>query len=268
MRRTLSVLKRALITLGGLRQTFSIELAGVGLAADYNLRATQQDRDYPVILQLAREKKCVLDVGANHGVISLLIAIQNPLAEVFAFEASEEAVNVINHNVELNSLTGRVKTVNSLVADRSGYTIPFYWAGSSGGASITKGRLGHVIEIEKATLSIDDFVEHKGIRPDFVKMDIEGAENIAIRGMVNTLKECRPDVFLELHSFGQLNLIGNAREIWSVIEPLGYEIIYLRTGKTLNDMNELAGRGRCHLLLTPSGKYSPNDINKLDFRGL
>lgn len=268
MKRTLARIKRRLITLGGLRKTFTLHLLGISLRVDYNLRPSKADRDYSVILQLAKGKKCVLDVGANHGLISMLIAHQNPNATIYAMEASEEAVNIINHNVSLNGFSDRVKVTNTLIADRSGYVIPFYWEGSSGGASITKGRLGHTVEIAKATLCIDDFVTYKGIRPDFIKMDIEGAENLAIRGMTATLKQYRPDVFLELHSFGQLSLVSNAREIWEVIEPLGYEVIYLRTGKPLKDFNELADRGRCHLLLTPAGRYSPDRIRELDIRGL
>jgi FkbM family methyltransferase len=264
----LAQFKKILITLGGLRVKFPLRLLDKRLLVDYNLRSSEADRDYGVILKLARGKKCILDVGANHGLISMLVALENPTAHVWAFEASEAAVNIINHNLRLNQLSDRVHSINTLVADRSGATLPFYWEGSSGGASITKGRLGHTIEIEKSTISIDDFVADKKIVPDFIKMDIEGAESIAIRGMVNTLKNHRPEIFMELHSFGRLTLVENAREIAAVLGPLNYHVVYLRTGKPIHDMNEMADRGRCHLLLTPVERFSPGDMSKLDLRGL
>lgn len=268
MKRTLARIKKWLITTGGLRKTFALNLLGTSLRVDYNLRPSQADRDYGIILQLAKGKKCVLDVGANHGLISMLIARQNPDATIYAMEASEDAVNIINHNVALNGFSDRIKTINTLIADRSGYVISFYWEGSSGGASITKGRLGHTIEIEKSTLSLDDYVRFRNIRPDYIKMDIEGAEHLAIRGMTHILKHFRPEVFLELHEFGEMSLVQNAQSIIDVLAPLNYGMVYLRTGNLIDDVKVLSDRGRCHVLLMPIERYSKEFMNSLDLRGL
>ena len=35
--------------------------------------------------------------------------------------------------------------------------------------------------------------------PTFIKMDIEGAEQVAIAGMTNTIASCRPTLLIELH---------------------------------------------------------------------
>lgn len=268
MRRTLAGIKKTIITLGGLRKTFILDLLGTSLRVDYNLRTSKADRDYGIILQLAKEKKCVLDVGANHGLISMLIACQNPESKIYAIEASEDAVNIINYNVALNRLSDRIKTVNTLIADHSGYVVPFYWEGSSGGASITKGRLGHNIEIEKSTLSLDDYVQFRNLEPDFIKMDIEGAENLAIRGMSHLLKLIKPEIFVELHAFGELSLAQNAKSILDSISPFNYGMIYLRTGNLIDDVKVLSDRGRCHVLLMPIERYSREFVNSLDLSGL
>lgn len=264
----LAQLKKSIICLGGLRKTFRIRIFGLTLTVDYTLRAAKPDRDYKIILQLTKDKKCVFDIGANHGLISLLIAAQNNEAQIYAFEASEAAVNIINHHIKLNNFAGRIKAINALIADRSGYTIPFYWQDSSGGASITKGRLGHTIEIEKATLSIDDFVLYRSVVPDFIKMDIEGAESLAIRGMKYTLATIRPVMLIELHAFGEKSLAENADQILKEIRNFGYLMIYLRTGKIVTDVEVLKDRGRCHIMLIPEEVYSESVINRLDRNGL
>jgi FkbM family methyltransferase len=226
------------------------------------------DRDYGIILELAKGKKCVLDIGANHGLISMLIAKQNTNSTIYAFEASESAVNIINHNVALNGLSSRVKAINALVADRSGYVIPFYWKGSSGGASITKGRLGHTIEIEKSTLSLDDYVRYRDLKPDFIKVDIEGAENIVVQGMRELLTSLRPDVFIELHEFGQKKLHENAQDILDFVAPLDYHMIYLRTGRPVDSTDVMMDRGRCHIILQPIERYSETYFEMADLSGL
>lgn len=268
MRKTLARIKERLITVGGIRTVFPLSILGQQLSVGYTLRSKVPDRDYSVILQLASNKKCVFDVGSNHGIISLLIASKNPGVQVHAFEASEVAVNIINHNISLNGFNSSIRVVNTLVADRSGYTIPFYWEGASGGASITKGRMGHVIEIHKSTLSLDDYAKANNAFPDFIKMDIEGAENIAIKGMREILSVSRPDVFIELHEFGTKKLYENAQDILDFVTPLNYQMIYLRTGKPVGNGDILKDRGRCHVVLQPREKYTENYFAAFDLTGL
>lgn len=268
MRKTLALIKKQLITLSGIRTVFSLSIFDQQIKVGYTLRAKVPDRDYSVILQLANDKKCVFDVGANHGIISLLIASKNPKVQVHSFEASEEAVNIINQNSALNGFHSAIQVVNTLIADRSGYTIPFYWEGSSGGASITKGRMGHVIEIHKSTLSLDDYAKANNAFPDFIKMDIEGAENIAIKGMKEILSTSRPEVFIELHDFGSKKLYENAQDILDFVTPLKYQMIYLRTGEPVENAEIMKERGRCHVVLQPLEKYSKNYFAKFDLIGL
>jgi FkbM family methyltransferase len=268
MRKTLSRIKKQLITWGGIRSSFQLSILGQQLRVGYTLRSKVPDRDYSVILQLAENKKCVFDVGANHGIISLLVASKHSGAQVHSFEASEDAINIINQNIQRNEFNTSIRAVNTLVADRSGYTIPFYWEGSSGGASITKGRMRHTIEIHKSTLSLDDYAKANNAFPDFIKMDIEGAENIAIKGMKEILSTSRPEVFIELHEFGAKKLYENAQDILDFVTPLNYEMIYLRTGKPVENAEVMKERGRCHVVLQPREKYSENYFKSLDLSGL
>ena len=46
---------------------------------------------------------------------------------------------------------------------------------------------------ETKTISLDDFVSKRGIeKVDFIKMDIEGAEQAALKGSLNTIKKFKP----------------------------------------------------------------------------
>ncbi|XTZ19878.1 MAG: FkbM family methyltransferase, partial [cyanobacterium endosymbiont of Rhopalodia fuxianensis] len=48
-----------------------------------------------------------------------------------------------------------------------------------------------------STIALDDFVEHTGLIPELVKMDIEGAEFDAVKGMNKTIKSAKPHLILE-----------------------------------------------------------------------
>jgi hypothetical protein len=52
--------------------------------------------------------------------------------------------------------------------------------------------------IEVEAISIDEFITARAIKPDFIKIDIEGAELLALRGMTRCLTEYRPTLMVEV----------------------------------------------------------------------
>ena len=46
------------------------------------------------------------------------------------------------------------------------------------------------MNIEIKTITLDEFCEENNILPDVVKMDVEGAELLALRGMYKIIKKC------------------------------------------------------------------------------
>ena len=71
-------------------------------------------------------------------------------------------------------------------------------------------------------ITIDDYCRSTGIQPTIMKMDIEGAEVLAIPGATETLRTCRPIVFLSLHPDRVDPFGGKAEDVVKHIESLGY----------------------------------------------
>ncbi|HEV2389561.1 MAG TPA: FkbM family methyltransferase, partial [Nitrososphaerales archaeon] len=68
-------------------------------------------------------------------------------------------------------------------------------------------------EVDSTTL--DDYCDKRGLIPDWIKIDAEGAEPLVTRGMQRLLKEHHPSVILEFHAAG---LTEEERgEAWSSI---------------------------------------------------
>ena len=90
-------------------------------------------------------------------------------------------------------------------------------AGSAGRAGIHK----EVIEVPG--IDLDNFVYgDKNPIPQVIKMDIEGGEVLALRGMTRVLSEASPIIFLELHGSDA------AQTAWETLTRKGYKIYHMK----------------------------------------
>lgn len=70
-------------------------------------------------------------------------------------------------------------------------------------------------------LCVDALVEDAGLRPGFVKIDVEGAELAVLSGMRQTLRRHRPALMLELHADWQPEGVTPG-DVMALVEELGY----------------------------------------------
>lgn len=144
----------------------------------------------------------VLDVGANIGMYSLLMARWvGDGGRIYAFEPAPEPLRALREHVALNNFSDRIEVIGQAVSDVSGEAT-FYAHASNGENSLNPDYAKRVAVAEAVRVpitTIDDFCRHRGIRPTLLKIDIEGFEFHALRGAVETLSQYRPTVIIELH---------------------------------------------------------------------
>jgi len=146
---------------------------------------------------------CV-DVGAHLGFFSLLMArIVGKGGQVIAFEAHPENAQRVQSNIKINGYNAWTHIENMAVSDHSCKSVKLF--PGRGHSAAEWNIVGHdvglnstVSELEVPATSLDDYFAH-GKRVDFVKLDIEGAEGLAIHGMQRLLQEGSPIVFIEFH---------------------------------------------------------------------
>jgi len=164
----------------------------------------------------------VYDVGANIGYVTLILAKKTaPDGRIFAFEALPANLERLRAHMTMNGLAPRVTVVPKAVTDASG-TVRFLVgpSGAMGKAEGSAGREGvHRESIEVPAVSLDDFIYREGNPPpQAVKMDIEGGEVLALRGMTRLLTEHPPLILLELHG------PAAARVAWETLTAAGYSL--------------------------------------------
>jgi FkbM family methyltransferase len=121
----------------------------------------------------------VLDVGANIGFYTLLAAKRK--ARVFSVEADPINAAMLRHHVKINGFSDRV-TVFEMAATHCLNTVALYRHPFNLGESNIIEKGAHAGMIEGRTL---DSLDLPPI--DICKMDIEGAELMALRGMERTM---------------------------------------------------------------------------------
>jgi FkbM family methyltransferase len=157
-----------------------------------------------IIMRLVQPGWMCVDVGAHVGYFTLLLAkLVGEHGRVIAFEAHPTNARLCRSNVGINGYEGRVQVENMAVSDGTYHWVKLF--PGRGHSSAEWNIVGHDVEgnpsqpeLEVPATSLDTYFP-PGSHVDFVKMDIEGAEAQALRGMRRILQECRPLVLVEFH---------------------------------------------------------------------
>lgn len=194
-------------------------------------------------VEMARRSKVVLDIGANSGVFALVAASMGA-TQVHAFEPLPRIYEILRENIAANSFTS-IKAWQCAVSDKPGEAELFDPGGdaptsASLSCQFSHSHLGEAIPTERVRVtSVDVFCTERGIgHVDLIKIDVEGHEELALRGMVLTVLRCRPVIIIEVLDEYELRL----RSV--VVELFGAGYLW----KRIDEGNEYPNH---NVLLTP-----------------
>lgn len=166
----------------------------------------------------------VVDVGANIGYYTLLFArLVGPQGHVFAFEPDPHNFELLRRNVLQNNYQN-VTLVPCAVADQAGSVRLFRNEGNRGDHRIYESSEDRE-SIEVPTVSLDDYFRNATHSIDFVKMDIQGAEAKALRGMRQLLKRHHAVRLMTEFWPRGLKLCGDdGRKFLDELRTLGFDV--------------------------------------------
>jgi len=222
-------------------ESFRFWIANQHARAWWDKPILPMNAEFRSLKEMCRPGAVVLDVGAHHGMDTVLLARWvGPSGHVYGLEANAENALVLDANIAANRLTnctgfhtavgataGSLRLVNETVDDAN--------------------PLARMVPLT----TLDDFCGAQGLdRADLVKIDVEGYEGHVLRGAPLVLAS-RPALALELHldclaRYGSspqavLGLIDLAsyeasmmvRPDWETLHPFG-GIADLRSAGTVN----------------------------------
>ncbi len=150
------------------------------------------------------------DVGANVGYYVLQFAYwTRPCGRVLAFEPNPGPHAVLERQVTVNDLSGRIEIIAAAVADKSGQATLYLPAqerqgldGVSRLGSPDRSLADAFRAITVPMISLDDFCDARpGLMPDCILIDIEGFEVAALKGARRLIAKRRGtlDLIVEMH---------------------------------------------------------------------
>lgn len=186
----------------------------------------------------------VLDIGANIGELTLYAAKRVPQGRVHAFEPIPDRLAVLRANVAANPFANIA--IHPVALGEAEATLTLYLnravkqgVVNAGSASLKPAGEGAAEAVEVAVRAADEVLAEAGTtRVDFIKMDIEGAEPYALRGLSRTLATYRPDLVFEVNPTALARGGFDRESVLAPLRELGYRFACLDETGGLGELPE------------------------------
>lgn len=172
----------------------------------------------------------VFDIGANIGLISLLLACDNSAvkpAVIHSFEPESKNFSELNKNIALNNKQNAVVPHKLALSDSTGKVMLYTFAAVGDGRhSISTDRKSTNSESVPSMRAID-FCNERGAFPDIVKIDVEGAEGLVLSGMEELVSTRPPKhFFIEVHAKGGADCMPDGTKIGDWFNSHNYRQVW------------------------------------------
>lgn len=169
-------------------------------------------------LSLTHGRDCAIDVGAHCGLWSMHLG--HEFGAVHAFEPVKDHVDCLMRNC---SGLMNIHIHEHALGEKPGYVAMHTDATSSGDTYPLPGGEGNI-----RVMAYDDLAI--GCKPNLVKLDCEGYELFALRGMRKMLESCKPVVVVEQKP-GKATKYGlNDTDAIPFLESLGANVVAVQSG--------------------------------------
>jgi len=183
-------------------------------------------RELPVenfLVHLLREGDVCLDVGANVGFYTLLSsALVGESGKVYSFEPTPRTFGILTANTAKKNNVTRINV--ALMETEGKRKLADYGVEKSGLNAVVQsgdqhedaevGMRSTVLSVEATTL--DSYCSEHNIRPTFMKIDTEGAEEMVLKGGHTTLAAHHPTLIIEVQREAPENVVA-------FLAALGYQ---------------------------------------------
>lgn len=150
------------------------------------------------LVEVVTRRPCVfVDVGANVGYYSMLVATGDNEARVLAIEPNPKMSTMLRRNIEANQLL--VESFDLALSDRPG-NARLFLAKSDHSATLNRDfETAFLGDVEVPTESLDTFLDkHAPCGHCVIKIDVEGHEAKVLLGATRTLSDRNPDIIIEV----------------------------------------------------------------------
>jgi FkbM family methyltransferase len=181
-----------------------------------------EEDELGMVLRIIPPGGTVLDIGANVGWYSLNIAKTVPGVRVLAFEPIPDTFQNLVANIRLNGVTN-VEACNFGLSDKAEEKVFYFCEDFSGSASAANiGERADAREVRCRVVRLDDFMDGRPEKVDFIKCDVEGAELMVFRGGQRFLSSQKPAILVEMLRKWSAKFNYHPNDIIALLGGIGY----------------------------------------------
>lgn len=173
-------------------------------------------------------KNFILDCGANMGLSVLYFSQTYPNHQIYAFEPDSEAFAILSENVTTFNLKN-VQLFNKAVWNKE-EVLTFYTDGGLGGRVLSAYKEQEATRVE--TVRLLDYLSDK---VDFLKLDIEGAEDTVLKDCASNLSVIG-SMFFEYHN--DINKEQTLHELLDIVKGAGFHYYIKESSVRGNPFND------------------------------
>ena len=205
---------------------------------DYSEWGKFHNSGFRLCVEECRGKKCVFDLGGHIGLLAMPMSrAVGSSGKVYVFEPAGENLKYLSSHLKLNGMEN-VEIIDCLAGASDLENVTFYEESDYGGLNSIAGinELSGLKKTLKTQVSIDSFCKSRGLSPEVIKIDVEGAELDVLTGARETLKKTRPVIFLSYHPKHLKKLGKTDNEFKAILDELGYCCLDTENNKPMQDL--------------------------------
>lgn len=186
-----------------------------------------------------KEDSVFVDIGANQGEFSMFAAKRLKKGSVHSFEPVAKLFGRLETNKQLNQFTN-IHTYNFGLSDKPG-TLPIYTSTDTtlhsgwheGLSTLYAKGDRNVVQQEVELKVFDHFFTNPLSRIDLIKIDIEGAELFALKGMKEHLIKFKPVILIEMNNDTFKAAGYSIEEMDDFLRTMGYNAHLIKRGNLI-----------------------------------
>ena len=204
---------------------------------EYFCYAPEMVEELDSFIHLSQGRLNFLDIGAYHGIFSLVFTKNVKDRRAVAIDSSPLAFSRLLYNMHKNAECN-ITALECAMSKEPGNLTMFYdeWEHTISAPTVRSSDRSILVE----TKTGDILCSELNFIPDIIKIDVEGHEVKVLKGLHGILGRYNPLVFLEVHPSG-----------------------IAREGDRISDILEFVHKNGYHVCLTDARKLSAEELQKL-----
>lgn len=186
---------------------------------------------FDMMRKLIKPGSTIFDIGANIGWYTMNLSKSIHDSRVYAFEPIPQTFRTLKKNMKVNNVRN-VKVFQYGLSNEEKIT-PFYYYREGLGNASSKQMTNRYPnrKVRCRVRKLDNIVKEQHIHINFMKCDVEGAELFVFQGAIETLKQDKPIIFVEMLRKWARKFGYHPNKVIELLKTIGYRSFTVQKSK-------------------------------------